>query len=139
MSILEDQYTIKLHDTDAAGILFFTNQLKIAHDIYEKFLNQIGFSLADRFSRRDFFLPIVHAEADYCRPLVVGDVIRIALSVENIGRASFTLKYSLSNLNGKPVGSAVTVHVTTDPDTGGKIELPEDFRTKMEKVSKAGN
>ena len=98
MIAIKEYYTVKLHDTDAAGILFFANQFKMAHDIYESFLGRMGFGLSQRFARRDFFLPIVHAEADYYQPLNVGDVIEIAMSVTKIGKTSFTLDTRLSVL-----------------------------------------
>ncbi len=34
---------ISLHDTDAAGIIFFANQFKIVHDAYEDLLESFGF------------------------------------------------------------------------------------------------
>jgi len=136
LTVLRDYYTVKLHDTDSAGILFFANQFKIAHDIYELFLKRIGFGLAERFAGRDFFLPIVHAEADFSQPLTVGDTIEIALSVAEIGRSSFVLEYELTNLDGISVGAARTVHVTTDPATRKKIDLPEGFRKKLEEAKK---
>jgi 1,4-dihydroxy-2-naphthoyl-CoA hydrolase len=134
LTVLKDYYTVKLHDTDAAGILFFANQFKMVHDIYERFLKQIGFGLAERFASRDFFLPIINAEADFSQPLTVGDTIEITLSVAEIGRTSFILKYNLTNLDGISVGSARTVHVTTDPETQKKIDLPESFRLKLEEI-----
>jgi len=134
MPALKEYYTVKLHDTDAAGILFFANQFKMVHDVYEKFLTGIGFDFGSRFARRDFFIPIVHAEADYFLPLHVGDTIEIALEVEKIGQTSFTLSYRLTNLDGIAVGSARTVHVTIAPDRSEKMDLPGDFRAKLEKA-----
>lgn len=65
--------TIKLHETDAAGLLFFSQQFKLIHDAYEELLD----SRRDRFrghAKKEDFLPIVHAEADYKKPLFVGPV-----------------------------------------------------------------
>lgn len=132
MASLKEYYTVRLHDTDAAGILFYANQFKMIHDTYEKFLNRIGFGLRDRFTIRDFSFPIVHAEADYHQPLQVGDTIEIALVVAQVGKTSFTLEYSLTNLDGISVGRARTVHVTIDLESGKKIELPKSFREKLE-------
>ncbi len=131
MNNIKEYYTIKLHDTDAAGILFFSNQFKIVHDIYEKFLAKIGYPLRDRFERRDFYLPIVRAEADFLQTLKVGDTLEVELQVAAIGESSFTLKYSLTDLDGIVVGTARTVHVTVDPETMQKIDLPPDFRHRL--------
>ena len=50
---------IKLHDTDAAGILFFSHQFEIIHDAYETLLEKIGFGFAELIRHKDLFLPIV--------------------------------------------------------------------------------
>ena len=52
------QTKIKLHDTDAAGILFFANQFKMVHDAYEGLLEMIGFGFAELIRHKNFFLPI---------------------------------------------------------------------------------
>lgn len=135
MSRIKDYYTIKLHDTDAAGILFFANQFKFVHDLYQRFLDEIGFPLQERFATRDFSLPIVHAEADFYAPLTVGDTVEVSLRVAAVGRTSFTLDYQIIDLDGKEVGSAKTIHVTVDPETRGKIALPESFREALEKAA----
>ncbi len=126
---------IRLHDTDAAGLLFFANQLVIVHDAYEKLLQKIGFSFEAMLKKRSYFLPIVHIESDYKAPLFVGDEIAITVKVENIGTSSFTFAYEIRNKKGLLVGTARTVHVTTAKKTKKKITLPKDFRAALEKIS----
>jgi 1,4-dihydroxy-2-naphthoyl-CoA hydrolase len=132
MSAIKDYYTIKLHDTDAAGILFFANQLRIVHDVYEKFLESIGFPFGELFKSKKFFIPIVHAESDYSQMLSDGDTVEIELTVSKIGKTSFTLEYKLTNLDGIVVGTAKTVHVTIDATSRQKIDIPEKLRTGLE-------
>jgi 1,4-dihydroxy-2-naphthoyl-CoA hydrolase len=125
---------IRLHDTDAAGIIFFANQFKIIHDAYEEFLEKIGLSMKTILEKTGFFQPIVHAEAAYKTPVYVGDKITITVKVGHIGKTSFTLEYTLkrgTNL----VGTAKTVHVTIDQKTSQKIPLPLSLRRALEKHS----
>ena len=49
------QTKIKLHDTDAAGVIFFANQFKIIHDAYESLLEGIEFGFANLIRNKDFF------------------------------------------------------------------------------------
>ena len=128
------QTNIKLHETDAAGLLFFSNQFKIIHDAYEGLLESIGFGFADLLRKENFFLPIVHAESDYKAPLFVGDVIEIQVTVEKIGQTSFTFAYKLLSTKGVLVGTAKTVHVTIDKATHKKIPLPSLMRTKIQEL-----
>ena len=126
------QTKIKLHETDAAGLLFFSNQFKIIHDAYESLLEKIGFGFAELIRHQSFFLPIVHAEADYKKPLFVGDVVEIQVTIEKVGQTSFTFAYKLLNARKELVGTARTVHVTMDKKTHTKIPLPSDMREKIE-------
>lgn len=128
------QTKIKLHETDAAGLLFFSNQLKIVHDAYESLLEQIGFNFAELIRNKNFFLPIVHSESDYKSPLFVGDLIEIQITVTNVGKTSFTLAYKLLGASQNLVGTTQTVHVTMDKTTRKKISLPSDLRLKLEEL-----
>ena len=126
------QTKIKLHDTDAAGILFFSHQFEIVHDAYEALLEYIGFGFAELIRNKDYFLPIVHAESDYKMPLFVGDLIEIQVIVEKVGETSFTFGYKLLDTKQELVGTARTVHVTIDKKTRQKIPLPKDMRAKID-------
>ena len=125
---------IRLHDTDAAGLLFFANQFTLVHDAYEKLLQKIGFSFEAMLKKRGYFLPIVHAEGNYKAPLFVGDEITIGVKVAHIGDTSFTFEYQIHNKRGVLVGTAKTVHVTTNKKTKKKLTLPKDFRAALEKL-----
>ena len=133
------QSKIKLHETDAAGLLFFANQFKMIHDAYECVLEQIGFGFADLIANNTFFLPIVHAESDYKKPLFVGDVIEIQVTLAAVGKTSFTFSYDILNAKQELVGTAKTVHVTMDKATQKKIPLPEKMREQIDKLYKEDN
>ena len=123
---------IRLHDTDAAGIIFFANQLKIVHDAYEDLLDEFGWSFQKMLKSTDFFLPIVHAEATYKTPVLVGDKIVVAIKVAHIGKTSFAFEYTLKR-GSTLVGTAKTVHVTINQKTRKKIPLPLLLRKALEK------
>ncbi len=127
---------IRLHDTDAAGLLFFANQFKILHDAYEHVLEKMGFSFQQMLTKRSYFLPIVHAESDYKKPLYVGDKITVSVVVGHIGTSSFSFTYQIHNTQKHLVGSGKTVHVTIDKKTHTKIPLPKECRKALENFTK---
>ncbi len=122
---------IRLHDTDAAGIIFFANQFKIIHDAYEDLLEEFGWSFQKMLKKTDFFLPIVHAESDYKTPVLVGDKIVVAIKVGHIGKTSFSFEYTLKREK-TLVGTAKTVHVTINQKTRKKIPMPSALRKALE-------
>ena len=123
---------IRLHDTDAAGIIFFANQFKIIHDAYEDLLEKFGWSFQSMLNGTKYFLPIVHAESDYLTPVLVGDNIIIAIKIGHIGKTSFSFNYTLKRAK-TLVGTAKTVHVTIDQKSRKKINLPSALRKALEK------
>lgn len=125
---------IKLHDTDAAGLLFFSHQFEIIHDAYESLLEKIGFGFATLIRQKSYFLPIVHAQSDYKAPLFVGDRISVSVHVDDIGTTSFSFYYELRNARQQLVGTARTVHVTIDKKKKKKIPLPPDMRRAIERI-----
>jgi len=123
---------IRLHDTDAAGIIFFANQLKLVHDAYEDLLEKFGLSFQKMLKNTNFFLPIVHAESSYKTPVLVGDKIAITIKVTHIGKTSVTFEYTLKR-GTTIVGTAKTVHVAINQVTRKKIPLPTILRKALEK------
>jgi YbgC/YbaW family acyl-CoA thioester hydrolase len=133
MSTFVAHSTVRLQHTDAAGILFFANQLIFAHEAYEKFMEHIGHSFVSIFDSSDYIIPIVHAEADYVGPLRVGDAITVELTIENIGNSSFVIAYYIRAVDGTEVGKCRTVHVAADRNSQSKIPIPASLRNALER------
>jgi len=125
---------VRLPDTDAAGILYFGNYFTVAHDAYEAFLASIGFSFAYIISEADFLILIAHAEADYRRPLLLGEKITVEVAAEQIGHSSFALTYLLKDSRGEVAANVKTVHVSVEKSTGKKMPLPASLREKLEAI-----
>ncbi len=120
--------TVKLHDTDAAGLLFFANQLRLAHDCYETFLASESLSFNTILTDRNYLLPIVHAESDYSKPMNVGESLEIRLTVARIGRTSFQLDYDIVLSSGESAGKVSTVHVCTEKINKTSMTLPDELK-----------
>ncbi|MBN1467029.1 acyl-CoA thioesterase [candidate division KSB1 bacterium] len=122
---------VRLHQTDAAGILFHSKIFELAFDAYAEFLHAHGVSVSAIIHTADYTMPYIHAEADYLAPLTVDDPVTIVMRVEKIGATSFTLTYDLS-ADGRLVGRVKTAHVTVSKETGQKIPLPDAIRRSLE-------
>lgn len=125
---------VKLYDTDAAGIMFFGNYFRVGHDAYQAYLESCGFSFAKVLDEGKLLIPIVHADADYLQPLVVGDRLTIILTCTTISTHSFVLNYELRRADKSVAGKVCTAHVLIDRATNEKIELPPLLRQALEKI-----
>lgn len=125
---------VRMHDTDMAGILYFANQFRFAHDALEDMFEAEGYSILEFVDSHNFVMAIVHAEADYMAPLKVGDKLQVHLTIENFGTTSVTFFYSIFRVN-ELIGTAKTVHVALDTKTRKKIHLPDLVRQKLAKYT----
>jgi len=133
--MFEHLLTVRLHDTDAAGILYFGSQFRMAHETFEAWIESKGAGIRHFFTAdTDFILPIVHAEADYKAPVVLGDKLTVEGSVSRIGDTSFTTRYRFIQEDRQEVGTATLVHVAVNRKINGKIPLPEALRSLLKEM-----
>ena len=121
-------HTVRLHETDGAGILFYGQIFTLAHNAHEELLFTAELSPRQIFENHPFSIPLVHAEADYLSPIRLSERLTLKVWVEKIGEHSFTLRTEVESCDadGKPQPKAVvtTVHVTIDVETGKAIPIP---------------
>ena len=123
---------IHLRDTDATGVLYFSEQLRMALEAFEAFLTERGFSLR-KVIESAYLMPIVHASSDYFAPLKVGDRVEITLKVAKVGTSSVTLQYSFYDPDRQlMVGKAEIVHVLVLKETGAATPIPDFLRQVFE-------
>lgn len=121
---------VRLHDTDAAGVLYFANQFRLAHEAYEAFMERVGHGVGAMLRAGTLALPIVHASADFRAPLRVGDELAISLRVQRVGASSFTLVCRFTH-EGRTTGHVTTAHVAINARTGRKRALPARLRKAL--------
>ncbi len=124
-------YTIALHDSDAAGIIFSANLFRICHEAYEAMMAELGYAIGRLLKERPFGLPLVHLDGDFFHPSRVGDHITIEVCVIELNRSSYRLEYSLRTPDNTVCARAHTVHVCVDIPTYKSMPLPEDFRAAL--------
>lgn len=123
--------TAQVHDTDAAGVIYFANFYRMAHTAYEAFMESIGYSIRYFLDEAACLPLIVHSQADYKKSIRTGDKLRIELSVEKVGISSYGLAYQIKDHHGDLVADLKTVHVAVSKITHAKMPLPEDFKKKL--------
>lgn len=124
-------YTISLHDSDAAGIIFSANLIRICHESYEAMMAELGFSIGYLLKHRPFGVPLVHIDGDFMMPSRVGDHITIEVRVAELGKSSYRMEYLLRTPDGTPCARAATVHVVVETKNYEPIPIPEDFRDAL--------
>lgn len=122
---------IALHDTDAAGVLFFGHLFRHLHDAYEDWMASLGFPLDTLLRAGEIALPLVHAEADYRAPLHHGDRLTIAVAVASLEPTRFAMTYTCVREDGRLAAEALTRHCCIDPQRRKPIPLPTAMATAL--------
>ncbi len=127
------QRTVRFGETDAAGVVHFLQLFKWCHEAWEESLERYGIALKDIFpttqinlSKQDVSLPVVHCEANYFKPLYVGDSINIELYPEKVNDSSFILRFKFKK-NGEQIGTTNIRHVSINPITREKCSLSKQI------------
>jgi len=127
------QTTIRLHQTDAAGVVFFSNLFVIAHDAYESFLES-HLPLNAILSDGVYIIPIVHAEADYLLPLALSEKTGVELCLEQTGISSFDLGYVIKNSKMETVARLKTIHTVQLKEDQKTVPIPDPLRNALEAI-----
>lgn len=117
------RFRVALHDVDAAGILFFAHLFRHAHDAYELAMAELGSPLDGLIREGALGLPLVHAEADFRRPLRHGALVEVRTSLGELSERRFVVHYRFES-DAALAATATSVHVAIDPATGRSIPLP---------------
>jgi len=126
--------TIRMHHSDAAGLAFFASLFTIAHECYETYLEP-EVTFPSIFGKMDLMIPIVHAEADYHKPLRVSDKITVTLRLGKISNSSFSLEYDFRTENGEHAATVKTSHVVRGKNGERPVSLPDKLRHKLQSLS----
>jgi len=132
--VYQHKLTVPFQDIDAAGVVFYAHLFRYAHEAYEHFMQQIGCSLQELLAEGSYLLPLVHAEADYRRPLRHADKLKIELRLKRLGRTSFTLGYRVLAEDQTEHASLETVHVALDRTTQRPLSLPDSLREALHRL-----
>ncbi len=116
---------IRMSETDATGVLYFTNLLKFATETFEEFLAPLKF--------KNYLLPIVSAKGSYSAPLFRNDEILLKLSAAKLGNSSIEL-YTRVEKGGIFVGSVEIIHVVTSLETKEKMLIPSELRELLNPI-----
>jgi 1,4-dihydroxy-2-naphthoyl-CoA hydrolase len=119
--------TVRLSDTDAAGVIYFARLLSICHEAYEASLETSGVQLLDPIENGTIAIPIASCSADFLRPIFCTDKLAIHLSSQLSKQNEFEIDYQIygRSTSLECLARAKTKHVCIDLATRRRTALPE--------------
>ncbi len=122
---------VYFHQADPAGIAFFANVFTCCHTAYEELLRAGGYPLEKLFAAGAVGIPLVHAEADFKRPLALGMAITVTVVAAELKDRSFVLEHTITDEAATVLAVARTAHVTVDRATGKPCAIPDALRAVL--------
>ena len=99
------EYSEKYSMADQMGIIHHSNYIRWMEEARIDLLDQIGFPYR-RFEEMGYISPVLHAECEYKKSIKFDDEVKIIVSLQELGRVKFTLRYDIYNLSEDGVLSA---------------------------------
>jgi acyl-CoA thioester hydrolase len=121
-------------EVDRQGIVFNMWYLAYFDEAFAGFLASRGLSYPQLLAL-GYDASLVHTELDWTAGLAYGEHARVAVSVESLGRTSFTLGFEILRTTGTMddvVCRGRTVYVVVADDGSGKREIPPALRACLE-------
>ncbi len=88
------QRRIAFHETDAAGIVHFSNYFRYAEEAETAALASLGIFSAETL--RQYAFPRVQAGARYCHPLHFAEVCEVQATLRHVGASSLGWRFDIS-------------------------------------------
>lgn len=131
------RHRVEFSETDAAGIVHFSNFFLYMESAEHAFYRSLGFSAMLGEYRQPEGFPRVHAECDYFVPLRFEDEVEVQLLVrEKRPRVvSYLFRFWKSGTQGRVEvarGSITVVYVTSQDGVFKAVPMPEYLAAKIE-------
>jgi YbgC/YbaW family acyl-CoA thioester hydrolase len=129
---------VEFSETDAAGIMHFSNFFKFMESAEHAFFRSLGHSVILPEYQGRLSLPRVHAACDFTRPLRFEDEVEVRLLVEKKTSRSLTYRFRLFNISGPAPEEAARGRFTvvcTRKSKNGTLKathLPKKISNKIE-------
>jgi len=131
----EIEFPVDWVDTDALGIVHFSNFFRYFERAETAMLRKLGIDYNEIFNK-GYAIPRVEAFCRYIRPLRYGDFIKVSLRIQEIGEKHFKYEFVIwnSKTNEKSAEGYVTI-VFIDKVNFRATNIP-DFLLEKLKVMK---
>ncbi len=135
------QRIVRFGETDAAGVIHFHHLLRWCHEAWEESLENFGLDSSEVFPKLisdddliDIFLPIIHCEAEYLKPIESGDKLILNLIPNKIDQSCFEVKTRFHREE-ELMAIGIIKHVAIQKNSRKRCKLPPKIEQWLESSS----
>lgn len=122
-------------DTDAAGVVHFSNYFRFFERAEEEFYTHLGFSFTD-IKNRGFWLPRVETFCQYKKPAKFNDLLEVELTIGELKEKSVKYDFKVYiKSSTELVANGYMVVVAADKQLGKATQIPPEIVAKLRPYS----
>jgi acyl-CoA thioester hydrolase len=121
-------------DTDASRVVYHAAYVKYFERARTEWLRALGFSQHELHDTLGVVFTVANLEIDFLRPARLDDELRVAVSIEQVRRASLTFRQALhrAGAGDAPLARALVRVGCVDAENFRPCPLPEAFMDRLE-------
>jgi 1,4-dihydroxy-2-naphthoyl-CoA hydrolase len=120
-------FVVRFGEVDAAGVVYFARIFDYAHRAYEDLLVAMGLPLGRILADDGWGMPLVHAEADFSRPMRLGESLIVDVSIAELAERRVSFAFAIRDAEGTTRATVRCDHAFVDMATFRGRSAPSDF------------
>jgi len=125
---------IYYEDTDAGGVVYYTNYLKYMERARTELLRSLGYNQGTLIEEEKLIFAVKHVEIDYQKPARLDDELTVSATIIEYNSASLRFHQAIRNQNQVILCAANIMIVSLDPNTFKPKRLPDFLVAEMQDV-----
>lgn len=125
---------IYYEDTDAGGVVYYTNYLKYMERARSELLRSLGYNQGSLKEEEKLIFAVKHVEIDYQKPARLDDELAVSANIVECNSASLRFHQAIRNQDNIILCVANIMIVSLDPNTFKPKRLPDFLVAEMQDV-----
>ena len=121
------KYRILYADTDAMGVVYYGNYLRIYEAARGDFLHKIGMPFSKMATELNVICPVVNAEINYYKPAVLDEEITVKTSIVLLRGARMVFAQQIFNADNVLLNDIKVTVAFVDMEKRKPVKYPDEF------------
>lgn len=117
---------------DPANIAFHGQHTIIAQRVMEDYIQDLGIPWEDWYRNKDLFIPVVHYDIQFKKPLIPGNEYFVEVQIEAVGISSVSVNYKILSLKEEDCCLISATYVCVSSKEFKSQPLPEKWKSLLE-------
>ena len=128
------KYRVLYADTDAMGVVYYGNYLRIYEAARGDFLYKVGMPFSKMAAELNIICPVVNAEINYHRSAVLDEEITVKTSIILLRGARMVFDQRIFNTDGVLLNDIKVTVAFVDKEKRRPVKYPDEFEKLINRI-----